>query len=194
LCGSGIAGFKDERALQAELNEPGGVTAAFGKLYIADTNNHAIRICDLETSEVSTVDFSNPEKLTFTRIKPEKIRIEEHRIIRAGTSKMTINIALPPGGKINPEAPSSIKISRKDAKIISFDQKSPDILIKNPVLKQEVEIQLSEGRTQLKIEAMIFYCSEDKRSNCFSLSDNFSIPLKVKKNSGDCGITINLGT
>jgi DNA-binding beta-propeller fold protein YncE len=194
LFGSGRAGFKDGKDQQAELNEPGGVTAAFGMLYIADTNNHAIRICDLETSEVSTVVFSNPEKLAFTHIKPEKIRIEEQRTIRAGTSKMTINIALPPGGKFNPEAPSSIKISSKDAKIISFDQNSPDILIKNPETKREIEIISSEGKTQLTIEAMIFYCSENNRSNCFSLSDNFSIPLEIKKNSGDCGLVINLGT
>jgi len=192
LFGSGAVGFKDGKKVQAELNEPGGVTAAFGKLYIADTNNHSIRICDLETGEVSTIVFSNPEKLAFMRLKPEKIRIEEQRTIQAGKSKMIINIVLPLDCKINPEAPSSIKISSKDAKIISFDQKNPDILIKHPGLKHEVEIQLSEGRTQLKIEAMIFYCPENSRGNCFVLSDNFSIPFKIKKNSGETGIAINL--
>jgi DNA-binding beta-propeller fold protein YncE len=31
----------------AEFNEPGGLSAAAGKLYVADTNNHAIRVIDL---------------------------------------------------------------------------------------------------------------------------------------------------
>jgi len=32
------------------FNEPAGISAAAGKLYIADTNNHAIRVVDLEES------------------------------------------------------------------------------------------------------------------------------------------------
>ena len=33
------------------------MSAAAGKLYVADTNNHAIRVADLETGEVSTLDL-----------------------------------------------------------------------------------------------------------------------------------------
>ena len=34
-------------ARQATFNEPAGITAAGGKLYVADTNNHAIRVVEL---------------------------------------------------------------------------------------------------------------------------------------------------
>lgn len=42
---------------QQELNEPGGlcVDPEGWRLYIADTNNHAIKVWDLESQEISVV-------------------------------------------------------------------------------------------------------------------------------------------
>ena len=42
---------------QAQFSEPSGLSIANGKMYIADTNNHAIRVADMDTSEVSTVEL-----------------------------------------------------------------------------------------------------------------------------------------
>lgn len=48
LAGTGKSGLSDaESGAAALFNEPAGLSAAGGKLYIADTNNHAIRILDL---------------------------------------------------------------------------------------------------------------------------------------------------
>ena len=55
--GSGEPGFKDGPAGVAQFHEPGGVSAAGGKLYIADTNNQAIRVADLQSGEVSTLEL-----------------------------------------------------------------------------------------------------------------------------------------
>jgi sugar lactone lactonase YvrE len=57
VVGAGSAGFTDGAAGLAELHEPGGLSVANGKLYVADTNNHAIRVVDLESWEVSTLEF-----------------------------------------------------------------------------------------------------------------------------------------
>jgi DNA-binding beta-propeller fold protein YncE len=48
VAGSRAAG-KDDAAegVRASFNEPGGISAAGGKLYVADTNNHAIRVVEL---------------------------------------------------------------------------------------------------------------------------------------------------
>lgn len=48
LAGSGQVGEQDaENGKEATFNEPAGITYANGKLYVADTNNHAIRIVDV---------------------------------------------------------------------------------------------------------------------------------------------------
>jgi len=39
------------------FNEPAGLSIAFGKLYVADTNAHRIRVVDLKTSKVSTLEL-----------------------------------------------------------------------------------------------------------------------------------------
>ena len=53
--GSGQAGHEDGAGLAAEFHEPGGLSVAGGRLYVADTNNHAIRVADLESREVFTL-------------------------------------------------------------------------------------------------------------------------------------------
>ena len=41
------------------FNEPGGLSLASGKLYIADTNNHVVRVADLRTKQVSTLELKD---------------------------------------------------------------------------------------------------------------------------------------
>jgi thiol-disulfide isomerase/thioredoxin len=48
IAGSGAPGKDDaQTGAKASFNEPGGISAAAGKLYVADTNNHAIRVVEL---------------------------------------------------------------------------------------------------------------------------------------------------
>ena len=47
MAGSGKAGLTDGDGAAALLNEPAGISAAKGRLYIADTNNHAVRVMEL---------------------------------------------------------------------------------------------------------------------------------------------------
>jgi len=54
--GTGLAGYKDDIISVAQFNEPGGLAFASGKLYVADTNNHAIRVIDLDTGKVETLN------------------------------------------------------------------------------------------------------------------------------------------
>jgi sugar lactone lactonase YvrE len=52
VAGTGAAGRSDD---PAEFNEPAGLTLAAGRLYVADTNNHLIRVIDLKPAvRVST--------------------------------------------------------------------------------------------------------------------------------------------
>jgi thiol-disulfide isomerase/thioredoxin len=48
VAGSGTAGAADAaEGSKATFNEPAGISAAGGKLYVADTNNHAVRVMEL---------------------------------------------------------------------------------------------------------------------------------------------------
>ncbi|MBF2003683.1 MAG: redoxin domain-containing protein [Synechococcales cyanobacterium M58_A2018_015] len=57
ILGDGRAAHRDGQGIQASFSEPSGLSQASNQLYIADTNNHAIRRVDLETLTVSTLAF-----------------------------------------------------------------------------------------------------------------------------------------
>jgi hypothetical protein len=58
LLGTGQPGYQDGPGRQAMFSEPSGLSFGNGKLYIADTNNHLIRVADLEAKEVSTLEIT----------------------------------------------------------------------------------------------------------------------------------------
>jgi thiol-disulfide isomerase/thioredoxin len=57
LLGDGTAGHQDGHGTQARFFEPSGLSATANCLYIADTNNHAIRQVNLCTLQVTTLEF-----------------------------------------------------------------------------------------------------------------------------------------
>lgn len=57
IAGTGRAGHVDGPASRAQFYEPGGISVAGHVVYVADTNNHAIRALDLRASTVATLTF-----------------------------------------------------------------------------------------------------------------------------------------
>ena len=59
MAGTGEPGYEDGPFLASRFHEPGGLSILGGKIYVADTNNHAVRVLNAATGTVSTlqVDF-----------------------------------------------------------------------------------------------------------------------------------------
>jgi DNA-binding beta-propeller fold protein YncE len=55
--GSGARGHLDGPLDAAMFDEPSGLTVVRRRIYVADTNNHAIRVVDLAAGEVSTLEL-----------------------------------------------------------------------------------------------------------------------------------------
>jgi sugar lactone lactonase YvrE len=58
MLGSGSAGLRDGIGEAASFWEPGGISVAARRLYVADTNNHAVRVADLGTRQVTTLEIT----------------------------------------------------------------------------------------------------------------------------------------
>jgi len=56
FAGTGVAGLQDGAPDEAQFNEPAGLAVAGGKLYVADTNNSALRVIDLASGNVETLN------------------------------------------------------------------------------------------------------------------------------------------
>jgi DNA-binding beta-propeller fold protein YncE len=53
--GNGAHGLQDGTGETARLWAPSGLSTAGGKLYVADTNNHAIRVFDPASGDLATL-------------------------------------------------------------------------------------------------------------------------------------------
>lgn len=58
ILGNGYPALHDGQALAARFYEPSGLSQAGNWLYVADTNNHAIRRVNLTTLDVTTLSFA----------------------------------------------------------------------------------------------------------------------------------------
>ncbi|NLG27690.1 MAG: redoxin domain-containing protein [Chloroflexi bacterium] len=62
LVGGGRGNADDEAGSgRARFYEPSGLSGAGGRLYVADTNNHAVRVIDLASARVSTLALQDPQ-------------------------------------------------------------------------------------------------------------------------------------
>ena len=73
IAGTGKPGRKDGPPADAQFHEPSGLSVApqAGRLFIADTNNHAIRVMDLGTGEIQTAELCMPAAST-SRERPSE--------------------------------------------------------------------------------------------------------------------------
>ena len=83
-----------------------------GKLYLADGNNHQIRVLDLASKKVSTLMLTNLEMLTEGTSSEEfsgrLVELPEMEI-GVGSGKLTIDLNLPDGYKLNEAAPTLLE-------------------------------------------------------------------------------------
>src|SRR4030095_2145610 len=116
FAGSGKPGQVDGN--KPSFYEPGGLAVTSDKLYVADTNNHAIRVVDLKTKETRTLQIKGlqppPVNQTATNeeVAPnaEEIQLPLQRV-RAGEAALELNVELPAGYHLNPSAPQRYSVS-----------------------------------------------------------------------------------
>ncbi|MEM7346397.1 MAG: hypothetical protein AAF485_19325, partial [Chloroflexota bacterium] len=111
VIGTGDAGYVDGSFEEAHLFEPEGVAAMDDYLFIADTNNHAIRIAHLPTQSVHTLALKALDQLHPPKHHPSVHQLEAINV-PSGDVKFNLHIELPAGYKRNEEAPLSLQIDK----------------------------------------------------------------------------------
>jgi sugar lactone lactonase YvrE len=165
--------------------EPGGLTIADRTLYVADTNNHVVRVVDLETSEASTLVLHGienftppPEDADF----PGTIIDLESVTVGAGAGAIDLAIELPEGYKVNEDAPSSIRfvVTGSVAAISEGDEQS----LTGVELPLQITADFSAGSGLIAADVTLLYCREDSEGLCIIEQIRFSQPVVVES-SGD---------
>jgi hypothetical protein len=180
----------------AQFHEPGGITYAAGKLYVADTNNHVIRTIDLKTSQVATLQIEGlkPPDGKDPATKPSFADAKQIEMpatkVQAKDGKLRIHVALklPEGWKMNElaatdywleSAADSGPIDR--ASLVSGS-------IEKPKAEFDLEVAVSgEGEDALQLSVIYYYC-QINGSLCKVGSAVVKIPVEVTSSSGNAEV------
>jgi sugar lactone lactonase YvrE len=187
LFGTGEGGFRDgDRPM---FDEPGGLSVAFPKLYIADTNNHLIRVADLKTGRVETLSIKDVEKLRPRRssIEPETIELETQQV-GTGRINLTVELKLPGRYKLTRAAPSRLALTSSDERVISF---LSDNQISNPRFPLVVQLMTARGRAELTADLSLYYCEAGKESLCYFKDVRIVLPVRVEDGSSGKGLALS---
>jgi thiol-disulfide isomerase/thioredoxin len=164
------------------FDEPGGVSVAGGKLYIADTNNHAIRVADLKTKRVETLQLKGLDKLRprarVARFIGQIIDIPE-QAIEPGTATLTLQLELPAGFKLNPQAPS----------VVTVQAAGVEQTFRNPQFPLNIPIKVPEGDVSLSADFVVYYCEADKETLCYFKEARLNLPVKAKSGTNNQKLT-----
>ena len=196
FAGNGKAGYVDGK--DARFYEPGGLSIARNKLYVADTNNHAIRVLDMKTKEVSTLqikglktevskDMSQSAIPSFAR----SVELPLKTLKADSEIQLTLNIQLPKGYHVNPNAPLIYRIDTGSG--IQVEQANREVRLEKPELpikisgKTTPEVQ----STDLKISVSFYYCREDNQGACYMDAVVWHQPVKIDKDTGDTTVIID---
>lgn len=171
--GTGAAGARDGE--NPTFDEPGGISYANGKLYIADTNNHLIRVADLKTKRVETLQLRGLEAAqppALYRQPPSQTL--DAAAVNTATPNLTLRIALPQGHKLNPNAQSQVRIEAQGATV----QGKAELVVSLKSLETTLPIQLKADRATLNLHLLIYHCREGQEAQCYLYEKRLILPVQ----------------
>jgi DNA-binding beta-propeller fold protein YncE len=174
--------------------EPAGLSVADNKLYVADTNNHAIRVVDLATKAVSTLRIkgleppaSLPVSTSDASPNLESIKIPKQTLRAGSDGAIVVNVDLPDGYHLNPAAPQRFKASIQNGGehvVFQSDKNQPVNELAETSRSIRLPLRLPvralvPGRSDVRIQLTLFYCREDNTGTCRIKTLVWSGPVEV---------------
>ena len=162
----------------ARFAEPGGIDVADGRLFVADTNNHAVRVVDLASGATSTLvlfgieQFSNPvDEATVVAL--------DAVTLAPGEATLTVDIRIPAGYVVNDVAPFAMEWSG-DGLVVEPGSRE----IVAPVFPIEVTLLgLSASTGTLIVDVTTYFCTEATKELCLIDRVRLAVPVTVAAGS-----------
>lgn len=171
--------------------EPGGLSIAGDKLFIADTNNHAVRVVDLKTKRASTLAIKGlrPPDLSFLTQRDgeesapnqKEITAAAQRLLETTAGELLIDVALPAGYHLNAAAPQRYKVTVEEGAPQTLSVPDGAARVRKGLqLPLRLPIQAgAAGRAKLRVETTLYYCREDNTGTCRVKTLVWRIPVEV---------------
>ena len=160
--------------------EPGGLALSGRTLYVADTNNHVIRVVDLDTDTASTLVLHGIERFdpppdaagypgTVVELPP--------LTIAAGDGVVRLAIDLPQGYKVNEDAPSSVSLGATGISVTFAGGEEQSLT--GATLPVDIAATFDTGSGTITADVTLLYCRNDSEGLCIIEQVLFSQPVTV---------------
>jgi len=189
LLGTGEAGLVD--GTEARFHEPGGLSVAGNQLFIADTNNSAIRVADLDTLDVRTLALSDPKGLltratNLPTLFDETLELPVTKV-PVGRGKIQLELTLPAGYKANDLAPLQVTWSSSGSAVELPG--GATVAVEGPTYPLVVELPASftEGDAAVTADVTLYYCREVMAELCLIRTARIVLPIEVMSGAAQGG-------
>jgi hypothetical protein len=198
IAGTGRAGHDDT---EAAFDEPAGISYAHGKLYVADTNNHAVRIVDLSSNKIETCIINGlaPPRAVASKPSPsfagaKQVKLEGVSVKPTdGQIKLAVKLELPAGWKINELAPMAYLVEAT-AETGPIDRAKVGQLsrLDKPAAAFEVYLPVTAaGNETMKLSLNYYYCQTSGEGLCKLGTVAWTLPLTIDPAASSSAIELN---
>ncbi|XP_030629832.1 NHL repeat-containing protein 2 [Chanos chanos] len=191
--------------MESCFNEPGGLCVADGgrSLFVADTNNHLIKVLDLQARTITVFPLHAEEVVDAPRSVrklpklPKSAPTVNMPVLHVCTGQrvcMELSLALPDGTKLNQEAPSFWTLSSEGSEWLLEHQKITGDITD---LRQHLSVSTSIPATvpfpnpSLTLSAWLYCCLSDGGA-CMIKVVSFCQPLQIDSASNSSTVTVKL--
>ena len=179
FAGSGVSGLTDGAAASAAFAEPGGIASATGSLYAADTNNHAVRIVDLASGDVSTLALTNLGVAIGTaQGRTIKVSLPAQEI-SPDADTVELRLSAPAGYKLNDLIESHLTLSTSNADAFSPSETDVTFQVSDAAVELRIAATAASGQAILSAPGEIYYCREGEEAVCLIDKVDLALPITV---------------
>ncbi|HWW76932.1 MAG TPA: thioredoxin-like domain-containing protein, partial [Pyrinomonadaceae bacterium] len=187
FAGTGHPGQKDGD--RPEFYEPGGLAVARGRLYVADTDNHAVRVVDLTTKQTTTLVMKGLEPPAASAEtageseaagpNAEELKPAVQKLGAGDAASLVVDVQLPAGYHLNPAAPQRYRVTvesgRERLAVGGADMTARGGDAAYQLGKTDKALRLplvlplrptAAGAAELRVSLTLYYCREDNTGTC----------------------------
>lgn len=184
-------GWSDGVAGTVRFDEPGGLSAAGGVLYIADTNNHLVRVYDPSDGSVSTLTLTNLSAIAAaTPGRVTKVDLPAQRVA-PGATNLRVTISTPADFHLNGSAPSRLDLTTSNRSVVDLGEHTVTWSSDEPEVSFPVPVILGEGQAAVTATISAYYCRTGAEALCFVGMFELSVPVEVTPISSQSEVVVS---
>ncbi len=184
-----------------EFSEPAGLSIAGDQLFIADTNNHRVRVYDLRKEELSTLELTGltpPKATTSEDAPPSDLKatpVAEQTVMAGNPLRFQVELAIPQGFKLNELAPVTYRLKADGAQSViaaeHLDQRDEATVSANTASIQ-LPLAAKSGSGRFELSLTYSYCRDGKGGVCKFKTAAWTIPVTLAAKSDQREISLQV--